>query len=110
MQSCPRRPINRPSETLGDLPANAPIPSALLLDCRQELRWVQGEATEMQAFNHAAKVLRVELRSRVAVEAQPVVPGPSRTLCAREVQAEPDLREAQARRCRSLLRPPGVST
>lgn len=60
---------------LGELPVNAPIPITLLLDCRQELRWVQqGEVTDMQAFDRAVQALREELRTpRCAVKAQPAV-------------------------------------
>lgn len=61
---------------LGELPDNAPIPITLLLDCRQELRWVQqGEVTDMQAFDRAVRVLREELSTpRCAVKTQPVAP------------------------------------
>jgi thiol-disulfide isomerase/thioredoxin len=64
---------------LGELPINAPIPITLLLDCRQELRWVQqGEVKDMQAFDHAVQTLRAELRTpRCAIKAQPVEPPPT---------------------------------
>ncbi len=63
---------------LGELPVNAPIPITLLLDCRQELRWVQqGEVKDMQAFDRAVQTLREELRTpRCAVKAEPVMPPP----------------------------------
>ncbi len=49
---------------LGELPLDAPIPITMLLDCRQELRWVQqGEVKNMQEFEDAVQVLREELRS-----------------------------------------------
>ncbi len=63
-------------EKVGELPKDAPIPITMLLDCRQELRWVQqGEITDMQAFDRAVQTLKEELRSpRCAVKAQTVVP------------------------------------
>lgn len=62
-------------EKVGELPRNAPIPITMLLDCRQELRWVQqGEVTDMQAFDRAVQTLREELRTpRCAVKTQAVV-------------------------------------
>jgi len=61
---------------LGELPKDAPIPITLLLDCRQELRWVQqGEVTDMQAFDRAVQALREELSTpRCAVKTQPIAP------------------------------------
>jgi len=63
-------------EKLGEIPRDASIPITMLLDCRQELRWVQqGEVTDMQAFDRAVQTLREELRTpRCAVKAQAVVP------------------------------------
>lgn len=62
-------------EKVGELPRNAPIPITMLLDCRQELRWVkQGEVTDMKEFDDAVKVLSEELRTpRCAVKTQAVV-------------------------------------
>lgn len=63
-------------EKVGELPRNAPIPITMLLDCRQELRWVQhGEVTDMPAFDREVQTLREELRTpRCAVKPQAVVP------------------------------------
>lgn len=62
-------------EKVGELPRNAPIPITMLLDCRQELRWVkQGEVTDMKDFDRAVQALSEELRTpRCAVKTPAVV-------------------------------------
>lgn len=49
---------------LGLLPSTASIPVTVLIDCREEVRWVQqGEVEDMQAFDGAVKTLVAELRT-----------------------------------------------
>ena len=57
---------------IGLLPENAPIPITVVLDCKNQLRWLQaGEVEAMAAFNDVITKLTSELSSAYCARADP---------------------------------------